>query len=86
MYKQQNEQQNGEKRPRFSTFYDPTPENIHCRHCKTLMQNGVCPTCGFRMYVPMDEKKKNKIKFILTCVFMALAVALFVVFQITKSS
>ena len=44
-------------------FYDSTtPEQIHCRRCKTLMEDGVCPTCGFRMYVPMDREKQKKIR------------------------
>ena len=40
------------------------PKQIHCKRCKTLMENGVCPNCGFKMYVPMDEKKQKKIRLI----------------------
>ena len=58
------------------------PETLHCKRCKTEMKDGVCPACGFRVYVPMDEKKQNKIKLVLTCVFMAIFVVLFVVLQI----
>ena len=79
------EKQAGQTKRSFSAFYDPTPEQIHCRRCKTLMENGVCPTCGFRMYVPMDEKKKGKIKFVLTCGFMAILFAVVVIMQIAKS-
>lgn len=59
-----------------------TPTVIHCRRCKTVMQKGVCPTCGFRMYVPMDKKKRDKIKLIATCVCMAAFVVLFLILQI----
>lgn len=40
------------------------PQQIHCKRCKTLMENGVCPNCGFKMYVPMDEKNQKKIRLI----------------------
>ena len=40
------------------------PEQIHCKRCKTLMEKGVCPNCGFTMYVPMDETKQRKIRLI----------------------
>lgn len=46
-----------------------TSENspvIHCKRCKTVMEKGVCPTCGFRIYVPMDEQKRKKIRWIVT--------------------
>ncbi len=56
----------------------------HCRRCKTVMQNGVCPTCGFKMYVPMDEKKLGKIKIALTAIGMAVFVLLFIYLQIKK--
>lgn len=59
-----------------------TPTVIHCKRCKTVMQKGVCPTCGFRMYVPMDKKKRDKIKLIATCVCMAAFVILFLIMQI----
>lgn len=53
----------------------------HCRRCKTAMQNGVCPTCGFKMYVPMDEKKLGKIKVVLTAIGMALFLVIFLYLQ-----
>lgn len=75
-------QEGGKKKYKhFGLFEDKTPENLHCRRCKTLMENGVCPTCGFRSYVPMDEKKQKKIRFILTCVCLAAFVVLFVWLQ-----
>ena len=56
----------------------------HCRRCKAVMQNGVCPVCGFKMYVPMDEKKLGKIKLVLTAVGMAIFLAIFLYIQIKK--
>lgn len=62
----------------------PTPQEptYHCRRCRTVMQKGVCPACGFKMYVPMDEKKMGKIKLILTAVGMAIFLAIFLYIQI----
>ena len=62
----------------------PKPQEpaYHCRRCRAVMQNGVCPTCGFKMYVPMDEKKLRKIKLILTAVGMAIFLAIFLYIQI----
>lgn len=62
----------------------PQEPTYHCRRCKTLMQNGVCPVCGFKMYVPMDEKKLGKIKLVLTTVGMAIFLAIFIYLQIKK--
>ena len=60
-------------------------KGYHCPRCKTLLQgDGVCPTCGYKMYIPMDEKKRNKIKIILTAVLMAIFVVLFVILQFRK--
>ena len=60
----------------------PQEPTYHCRRCRTVMQKGVCPACGFKMYVPMDEKKMGKIKLILTAVGMAIFVAIFLYIQI----
>ena len=67
------------KREEQSAPQEPT---YHCRRCKTVMQKGVCPTCGFKMYVPMDEKKLGKIKLVLTAVGMAIFLAIFLYIQI----
>jgi hypothetical protein len=37
-------------------------KTIHCRRCRTLMENGVCPDCGFKMYVPMSDEQRKKIR------------------------
>ena len=63
----------------------PQEPTYHCRKCRTVMQKGVCPACGFKMYVPMDEKKLSKIKLVLTAVGMAIFVAIFIYLQIKKS-
>ena len=60
----------------------PQEPTYHCRKCRTVMQKGVCPACGFKMYVPMDEKKMGKIKLILTAVGMAIFLAIFLYNQI----
>ena len=40
-------------------------QKLYCRRCKTeLSANGVCPVCGYRVYMPMDEQKRKKIRFI----------------------
>lgn len=40
-------------------------QKLYCRRCKTeLTANGVCPVCGYRVYMPMDEQKRKKIRFI----------------------
>lgn len=73
------------EKKRRGDIFDAAPERVHCRRCKTLMgEDGVCPTCGFRMYVPMDKQKRDKIKLIGTVVLMAVFVVLFVVLQIMK--
>ena len=67
-----------EKRGLFGKPQDPTPEKIHCKRCKTLMQNGVCPTCGYKTYVPMDEKKRKAVRLALTVVCIGVFLILFI--------
>ena len=55
----------------FSLFQDKTPKILHCRRCKTEMENGTCPSCGFRAYVPMDKEKQKKIRWVLGGVCLA---------------
>ena len=68
---------------------EETPSNIqtesyHCYRCKTLMENGVCPTCGFKMYVPMSEEQRRKIQRIGTIIGLAVFLVLFIILQLTK--
>ena len=37
---------------------------IYCRRCKAVMEKGVCPVCGYRIYMPMDDAKRQKIRII----------------------
>ena len=67
------------------SVYATEPDKIHCRRCKTLMENGVCPTCGFKMYVPMSEEKRKKIKMVATAIGFAVFIAIFLIIQFTKN-
>ena len=48
------------------------------------MENGVCPACGFTVYVPMSEEKRNKIKLTLTVVAFVVFIVIFVALQFKK--
>ena len=72
------------KKVHRSNYGDYMPEKIHCRQCRTLLENGVCPNCGYKIYVPMDEKKREKIKLILAGIFITLFVIIYVAIQISK--
>ena len=70
------------EKPKKQRKYDSSmPEKVHCKRCRTLMENGVCPACGFKIYVPMDEEKRKKIKLVVTVVAIAVFIALFVALQ-----
>ena len=58
------EQESGEQPQKQGIFTDKTPKVLHCRRCRSEMKDGVCPTCGFKMYVPMDEMKQKNIRLI----------------------
>ena len=76
-----NESQNEENR---NIYGADAPSELHCRRCKTLLDKGVCPNCGYRVYIPMDEKKRNKIRLIATAVGVAVFAVLFVALKIIK--
>ena len=61
------------------SVYATEPDKIHCRRCTTLMENGVCPTCGYKIYMPMNDKKRNKIRLITAIVFVAIGVIIFAI-------
>ena len=63
---------------RVGPFRDKTPENIHCRKCGTMMENGKCPRCGYTMYVPMDGNKQKNIRLIIggVCLLVFLVIYL----------
>lgn len=63
-------------------WYDSkVPETLHCRRCKSVMKDGVCPTCGFKMYVPMDKQKQQKIRLIAGGICLIIFAVLFVLSQ-----
>ena len=43
-----------------------------CKRCGGVMENGVCRGCGFRVYVPLDDKKIRKIRMIVGGVCIAI--------------
>ena len=61
------------------------PETMHCRRCRTLMEDNVCPVCGFKAYVPMSEEKRKKIKTITTAIGFAVFIVVFIILQMTKN-
>lgn len=75
------EEKKDEPKPSFDSAQ---PQTMHCRKCKTLMENGVCPACGFKIYMPMSEAERKKIRRITTIVAVAVFIVLFAVIQITK--
>ncbi|MBQ8291594.1 MAG: hypothetical protein IJX88_03690 [Clostridia bacterium] len=58
------------------------PTVIHCKRCRTVMENGRCPTCGFKIYVPMDEQKQKKIRMVVGTVCIVIFLILFLFTQV----
>lgn len=77
-------QEQKEEKPKTPSFSGSQPTEVHCRRCRTLMENGVCPTCGFKTYVPMSEEKRKKIKTVTTVIGFVVFIILFLVLQMTK--
>ena len=69
------------KKPEKTDYGVGAPEQIHCSRCRTLMENGVCPTCGHRIYVPMDKKKQDKIRIVAAVVCVVAFIIIYVVTQ-----
>ena len=59
-------------------------KQLHCPRCKSVMEDGKCPTCGHYIYVPMDKEKRNKIRLIVGGVCIVGFVILFVLTQLKK--
>ncbi len=73
-----------EKKSRDSFYSSTQPTQIHCRRCKTLMEEGKCPVCGYKTYTPMSDKKRKKVRNILTVVCLGIFVVLFVALRLWK--
>ncbi len=54
------------------------PKELHCKNCKTVLENGRCPNCGFHIYVPMDESKRKRIRLITGGVCLVLFLVIFI--------
>lgn len=54
------------------------PKELHCKNCKTVLENGRCPNCGFHIYVPMDESKRKRIRLITGGVCLAIFLVIFI--------
>ena len=59
-----------------------TEEKIYCKRCKSRMENGVCPVCGYRIYMPMDEAKIKKIRLIVAGVCIVAFLAIFLALRL----
>lgn len=54
-----------EKKSR-KNYGENMPEKLHCKRCRTLMEEGVCPLCGYRVYMPMADGKRKMWRWIVT--------------------
>ena len=61
--------------------YSSSTETIHCKRCKSVMEQGVCPVCGFRVYTPMDEGKRKKIRLIVGGICVVVFLAAFLILR-----
>lgn len=59
-------------------------EATHCRRCKTKLEKGVCPICGFKAYKPMDDKKIMKIQLIGTVIGLVIFGLVVLLIQLCK--
>ncbi len=71
-----------EKKDEKACYGEDLPETLHCKRCKTELKNGVCPVCGFHIYVPMEKKKRDKIRRNVTIVSIVIFVILFLMLKI----
>ena len=69
-----------------TNFYgEDIPEVLHCKRCKTKLEKGVCPVCGFKVYVPIRKEKRDKIRTVVAFVSMVVFVLLFLLLQFKKA-
>ncbi len=59
-------------------------EKMRCPRCKSVMEKGVCPACGHKIYIPMDEGKRRRMKRIITVVCLVAFAIIFVVMKLSK--
>ncbi len=52
---------------------------LFCKRCKNEMDGNICPVCGYKIYTPMAEEKRKKIRTALTVVLLGIFVLLFFV-------
>ncbi len=65
---------------RGKTAEESTPapkQKYRCKRCKTELQEGVCPVCGYKIYTPMSEEKRKRIRFIVGGVCVVIFLILF---------
>ena len=62
---------------------DETQEEkkVHCAKCGNYMNNGVCPACGHRIYVPMDEDKQKTVRLIVGAVCISAFLLVYFIFN-----
>ncbi len=56
-------------------------KKIHCAKCGNYMNNGVCPACGHRIYVPMDEEKQKTVRLIVGAVCVIAFLLVYFIFN-----
>ena len=56
-------------------------EKIHCSKCGNYMEKGVCPACGHRIYVPMDENTQKTTRLIVGAVCIVAFLLIYFVFN-----
>lgn len=66
-----------EAQGKTSFYASADPERVHCRRCKTLMEKGVCPVCGYKIYQPMSEEKRRKTRAVFTAVALVILAVIF---------
>ncbi len=76
------EEQTAKEERRGDFYASADPEKVHCRRCKTLMENGVCPTCGYKMYVPMTDAQRRKTRGVVAAVCIGVFVLLFLLLKL----
>ncbi len=76
-------QERGEKGEKTGGEFIPEQQEVfHCKRCKTKMEKGVCPVCGYKMYQPMTEGERKKIRTALTVVCIGVFLVLFLILKL----